>query len=55
MSLDKRLKGKFEMINLVPGVIVLKGKQYDTRKMSAKEADAAIKNGASFIRRIDKK
>jgi len=54
-KLDKRLKDKFEMVGLQPGEIRIGSKFYDTRKMSVKEADLAIKSGVSFIRRTPKK
>ena len=53
-KIDKRLKGKFEMVKLMPGAVVFRNKKYDTRSMSVKEADQAIKEGATFIKRLKK-
>lgn len=53
--LDKRLKNKFEMVGYQPGSFLFKGRKYDTRKMSVKQADEVIKKGARFIKRKEKK
>ena len=53
-KLSKALQGKFEMVGYGPGRFSRKGVAYDTTQMSVKEADAAIKAGVGFIRRIVK-
>lgn len=54
-KLSSHLEGKFVMVGYQPGSFVLNNKKYDTRTMTIVQADDAIKAGASFIKRKEKK
>lgn len=53
-TLSKALVGKFELVGYAPGVIISGGVKYDTRKMSVKEANEAIKAGITFLKKKEK-
>lgn len=54
-NLSKHLEGKFEMVGVRPGKIRLKdGSTIDTRTCSAAVAEKAVKNGSTFIRKVEK-
>ena len=53
-KLSKALVGKFEMVGFLPGEFRIKGMKYDTRTMSAKDANSAIAAGATFLKKVEK-
>ena len=52
-KISKALVGKFEMVGYEPGIITRNGVKYDTTKMSVSEANKAIKEGVTFLRKIE--
>ena len=44
------LKGKFEIVGVVPGIVVVNSKEYDLRTISADEAKHLLDVGCPFIK-----
>lgn len=56
-TLSKHLEGKYVMVGVQPGEIAYGPNRQiiDTRSCTAKEAEAAVKAGCRYIKKVEKK
>lgn len=50
-KISPAIEGQFEMVGILPGIVIIKGQEVDFTKISLEQAEELHKNGCRYLKK----